>query len=203
MVERLVHTEEVTGSMPVSPTRRKPGQSTCLDQDFPRQDGQPAAPPGNVGWRWEQAIEGTLAFLAVAVLTWMIFWMRRNSRNISSDLHAKIDAALNRSPLALAAISFVAVAREGFETALFLIGAETSASSGVAVVLGVFIGLVVSIIIGVAFYAGSARIDLRRFFQYTGFLLILFAAGLFAKGLHELLDIEWSLVSDTVWNVTS
>ena len=203
MVERLVHTEEVTGSMPVSPTRRKPGQSTCLDQDFPRQDGQPAAPPGNVGWRWEQAIEGTLAFLAVAVLTWMIFWMRRNSRNISSDLHAKIDAALNRSPLALAAISFVAVAREGFETALFLIGAETSASSGVAVVLGGFIGLVVSIIIGVAFYAGSARIDLRRFFQYTGFLLILFAAGLFAKGLHELLGIEWSLVSDTVWNVTS
>jgi len=161
---------------------------------------------GDFVGRWEQAIEGTLAFLAVAVLTWMIFWMRRNSRNISSDPHAKIDAALDRSPLALAAISFVAVAREGFETALFLIGAETSASSGAAVVLGGFIGLVVSIVIGVAFYAGSARIDLRRFFQYTGLLLILFAAGLFAKGLHEfreLLGIEWGLVSDTVWNVTS
>ncbi len=161
---------------------------------------------GDFEGRWEQAIEGTLAFLAVAVLTWMIFWMRRNSRNISGDLHAKIDAALGRSPLALTAISFIAVAREGFETALFLIGAETSATSGSAVVLGGFVGLAVSIVIGVAFYAGSARIDLRRFFQYTGLLLILFAAGLFAKGLHEfreLLGIEWSLVSDTVWNVTS
>ncbi len=161
---------------------------------------------GDFEGRWEQAIEGTLAFLAVAVLTWMIFWMRRNSRNISGDLHAKIDAALDRSPLALAVISFVAVAREGFETALFLIGAETSASSGGAVVFGGFVGLIVSIAIGVAFYAGSARIDLRRFFQYTGLLLILFAAGLFAKGLHEfreLLEIEWALVADTVWNVTS
>lgn len=161
---------------------------------------------GDFEGRWEQAIEGTLAFLAVAVLTWMIFWMRRNSRNISGDLHAKIDAALDRSPLALAVISFVAVAREGFETALFLIGAETSAASGAAVVVGGFVGLVVSAVLGVAFYAGSARVDLRRFFQYTGFLLILFAAGLFAKGLHEfreLLGIEWAVVSDTVWNVTS
>lgn len=161
---------------------------------------------GDLEGRWEQAIEGTLAFLAVAVLTWMIFWMRRNSRNISGDLHAKIDAALGRSPLALAVISFVAVAREGFETALFLIGAETSATSGAAVVVGGFIGLAVSAALGVAFYAGSARIDLRRFFQYTGLLLILFAAGLFAKGLHEfreLLGIEWSIVSDSVWNVSS
>jgi len=161
---------------------------------------------GDLQGRWEQAIEGTLAFLAVAVLTWMIFWMRRNSRNISGDLHARIDAALGRSTLALAVISFVAVAREGFETALFLIGAETSATSGAAVVVGGFVGLAVSIILGVAFYAGSARIDLRRFFQYTGLLLTLFAAGLFAKGLHEfreLLGIEWALVSNTVWNVTS
>lgn len=161
---------------------------------------------GDLTGRWEQAIEGTLAFLAVAVLTWMIFWMRRNSRNISGDLHAKIDVALGRSTLALAVISFVAVAREGFETALFLIGAETSATSGAAVVVGGFVGLAVSVVLGVAFYAGSAHIDLRRFFQYTGLLLILFAAGLFAKGLHEfreLLGIEWSVVSNTVWNVTS
>jgi high-affinity iron transporter len=161
---------------------------------------------GDLEGRWEQAIEGTLAFLAVGVLTWMIFWMRRNSRNISGDLHAKIDAAIGRSPVAVSAIAFVAVVREGFETALFLIGAETTATSGAAVVVGGTIGLVVAIVIGASFYAGSTRIDLRRFFQYTGLLLILFAAGLFAKGLHEfreLLGIEWSLVSDTVWNVTS
>ena len=161
---------------------------------------------GEFEGKWEQAIEGTLAFLAVAVLTWMIFWMRRNARNISGDLHAKIDAALGRSPMALAAIAFVAVAREGFETALFLIGAETSASSGSSVVVGGLIGLLISAAIGLAFYAGSAKVDLRRFFHYTGMLLILFAAGLFAKGLHEfreLLGIEWSLVSTTVWDVTT
>ncbi len=161
---------------------------------------------GEFEGKWEQAIEGSLAFLAVGVLTGMIFWMRRNARNISGDLHAKIDSALERSPMALALISFVAVAREGFEAALFLIGAETSASSGASVIIGGLVGLVISAVLGVAFYAGSARIDLRRFFQYTGFLLILFAAGLFAKGLHEfreLLGIEWALVSDPVWTITS
>ena len=161
---------------------------------------------GDLEGRWEQAIEGSLAFLAVGVLTWMIFWMRRNSRNISGDLHARIDVALGRSRTALAVISFVAVAREGFETALFLIGAETSATSGGAVVVGGLVGLAVSGALGVAFYAGSARIDLRRFFRYTGLLLILFAAGLLAKGLHEfreLLGIEWGFVSDSVWNVSS
>ncbi len=155
---------------------------------------------------WEQAIEGTLAFVAVAVLTWMIFWMRRNSRNISGDLHVKIASALDRSPAALSVIAFVAVAREGFETVLFLIGAETAANSGADVVIGGLVGLVVSAAIGIAFYAGSAKIDLRRFFQYTGMLLILFAAGLFAKGLHEfreLFGVEWSTVSASVWTITS
>jgi high-affinity iron transporter len=161
---------------------------------------------GEFDGTWEQAIEGTLAFSAAGVLTWMIFWMRRNARNLSGELHARIDAALGRSPLALGVVSFVAVAREGFETMLFLIGAQTTATSGSAVVVGGLIGLFVSAVIGVAFYAGSAKVDLRRFFQTTGMLLILFAAGLFAKGLHEyreLLGIEWSPISTAVWNISS
>lgn len=161
---------------------------------------------GEFEGKWEQAIEGVLAFLAVGVLTWMIFWMRRNGRNISGDLHSKIDAALANSPMSLSIIAFVAVAREGFETVLFLLGAETNSSSGLDVVVGGLIGLVIASIIGVAFYAGSAKVDLRRFFHVTGMLLILFAAGLFAKGLHEfreLFEIEWAFVTDTAWNVTS
>jgi len=161
---------------------------------------------GEFEGKWEQAIEGTLAFTAVAVLTWMIFWMRRNAKNISGELHGKIDAALANSPLSLTVIAFVAVAREGFETVLFLLGAETSSSSGADVVIGGLIGLAVAAAVGLAFYQGSARVDLRRFFQMTGALLILFAAGLFAKGVHEfreLLEIESSLVAATAWTVTS
>jgi high-affinity iron transporter len=161
---------------------------------------------GEFTGKWEQGIEGSLAFLAVGVLTWMIFWMRRNSKNISGELHAKIDAALVNSPRSLSMIAFVAVAREGFETALFLLGAETESTSGAAVVVGGMLGLVVAGILGIVFYSGSARINLRRFFQVTGMLLILFAAGLFAKGLHEfreLFEIESSLVAGHVWDVTS
>ncbi len=161
---------------------------------------------GEFEGKWEQAIEGILAFLAVGVLTWMIFWMRRNARNISGDLHAKIDAALVSSPWSLSIIAFVAVAREGFETVLFLLSAETGSSSGTAVVVGGLIGLGIATAIGIGFYTGSSRVDLRQFFQITGMLLILFAAGLFAKGLHEfreLFEIESSSVSATVWDITS
>ncbi len=161
---------------------------------------------GEFEGKWEQAIEGVLAFLAVGVLTWMIFWMRRNARNISSELHGKIDAALANSPMSLSIIAFVAVAREGFETVLFLLGAETGSSSGTSVVIGGFIGLAIASVVGLAFYRGSTRVDLRRFFQVTGMLLILFAAGLFAKGLHEfreLFEIEAAFIADSVWTITS
>ena len=161
---------------------------------------------GEFEGKWEQAIEGILAFLAVGVLTWMIFWMRRNARNMSGELHSKIDAALANSPMSLSIIAFIAVAREGFETVLFLLGAETSSSSGTEVIIGGVIGLVVATVIGFGFYAGSARVDIRRFFHITGMLLILFAAGLFAKGLHEfraLFEIETSLIESRVWEITS
>ncbi len=161
---------------------------------------------GEFEGKWEQAIEGTLAFAAVGVLTWMIFWMRRNARNISGELHGKIDQALASSPWALSVIAFVAVGREGFETALFLLGAETNSSSGRAVVVGGLIGLAIATVIGIAFYRGSARVDLRSFFRITGMLLILFAAGLFAKGFHEfreLFEIESPAIADPVWEISS
>jgi high-affinity iron transporter len=161
---------------------------------------------GEFEGRWEQAIEGTLALVAVVVLTWMIFWMRQHARSLEGHLHRRIDEALARSPQALVLVAFVAVAREGFETALFLLGAENGNSSGAQVVLGGLIGLGLAAVLGLAFYRGSHRVDLRRFFQVTGGLLILFAAGLFAKGLHEfreLLEIETSAIAAPVWQITS
>jgi high-affinity iron transporter len=161
---------------------------------------------GEFEGRWEQAIEGTLAFLAVGVLTWMIFWMRANARGIASELHGRIDDALDRSDFALITIAFIAVGREGFEAVLFLLGAETSSASGAEVVVGGLIGLGVAAVIGVLIHAGSDRIDIRAFFNWTGLLLILFAAGLFAKGVHEfreLFELEGAWYSSPVWEVTS
>ncbi len=161
---------------------------------------------GDFTGKTEQAIEGALAFAAVAVLTWMIFWMRSNAAGLRGDLHDKIDSAIGSSPLALTVVAFVAVAREGFETVLFLIGAETGTSSGAEVLVGGIIGLAISAVLGVLIYKGSHGIDIRSFFKWTGTLLILFAAGLFAKGIHEFrafLDIDTSFVADTVWQITS
>lgn len=161
---------------------------------------------GDLTGKTEQAIEGTLAFTAAAVLTWMIFWMRSHAAGISGELRTRIDHAISGSAFTLAFVAFVAVAREGFETVLFLVGAETDGASGADVVVGGLAGLAVSSVLGVLIYRGGRRVDLGRFFGWTGALLLLFAAGLFAKGVHEfreLLEIEWSLVADAAWNITT
>jgi len=161
---------------------------------------------GGLHGKSEQAVEGTLALSAVLVLTWMIFWMRANARGLTTELHGSIDRAITHSPGALVAVAFIAVAREGFETVLFLVGAETGSGSGAEVVMGGLIGLAVSSILGVIVYKGSHRVNIQSFFKWTGALLILFAAGLFAKGVHEfrqLLGIDASLIADRVWAVTS
>ena len=154
----------------------------------------------------EQFIEGTLAFSAVAVLTWMIFWMRSHARGIKADLQDKLSTAIDRSPWALVAVAFVAVAREGFETVLFLVGAENQGTSGAQVVIGGLIGLAVAAVLGLLIYRGGRHIDLGKFFAWTGGLLLLFAAGLFAKGVHEFrefLEIESSAIAKPVWEITS
>lgn len=161
---------------------------------------------GDFAGKTEQLVEGVLALSAVAVLTWMIFWMRSHARSMHGRMHSRIDTALAQSPLAVAAVAFIAVAREGFETVLFLVGAEAEGSSGTQVVVGGLIGLGAASLLGFALYTGSYRIDLRKFFNWTGALLILFAAGLFAKGIHELrqfFDIEWSAIATPLWEVAS
>lgn len=156
--------------------------------------------------RWEQAIEGVLAMAAVAILTWMIFWMRGNARGISTDLHKRIDATIDRSRGALIGIAFVAVGREGFETVIFLLGAETSSASGSTIVVGGLIGLAIAAILGWLLYLGTDRIDLKAFFNWTGLLLILFAAGLFGKSIHEfreLFGFDGAWYATPVWDITS
>jgi len=152
----------------------------------------------------EQAVEGVLALSAALVLTYMILWMRKNSRTLGGHLRAKIDMA--DTGYALGVVAFVAVAREGLETVLFLLGAETGSASGSQVVIGGVLGLLVSAVIGLLIYVGGSRIDLRKFFLYTGLLLILFAAGLAGKAVHEfreLLGLESGWLIDPMWSITS
>jgi high-affinity iron transporter len=140
---------------------------------------------GELEGRAEQIFEGVAMFSAVAVLTWMIFWMRKQAVNIKKHLEAKLAGALAAgSAVGLASVVFFAVLREGWETALFLFAISES-SSPLSTSLGAVIGLVVSITLGIALYMGSRRLNLRQFFTVTGVLLIVFAAGLLAHGVHE------------------
>lgn len=141
---------------------------------------------GELEGKAEEITEGIIAFVAAGVLTWMIFWMARQARYIKGELHAKVDAALAAgSGRALAAIAFVAILREGLETVLFLLSTSVGDESNAARFTGGLIGLVAAAALGYLVYQGSRRVNLRAFFRVTGVLIILFAAGLVAKGIHE------------------
>ncbi len=143
----------------------------------------------------EQLFEGLVTLTAVGVLTWMIFWMRRQGARIKSDLQHKVDTALVTGGFALSALAFVAVLREGVETALLLFAAaEGTAVEGGAVgaqLLGFGLGLGLAIVLGVLLYRGGIRMNLRTFFKVTGVILIVVAAGLFAFSMHELQEAGW------------
>jgi high-affinity iron transporter len=120
-----------------------------------------------------------ICLAAAGLLTWMIFWMRAHSRNLKGELEGKVGAA-GQSGVALALVAFAAVLREGLETALFLLS-TTAVSNGREVLIGGLIGLAAASVLGVLIYKGSQRVPMRRFFQVTGVLVIIFAAGLLAK----------------------
>jgi high-affinity iron transporter len=150
----------------------------------------------------EQIFEGVAMLLAAGVLTWMIFWMNRQSRSIKSELEAGVNRATSAGGTrALFSLAFLAVVREGIELALFLTAA-TFASDTQSTILGSLLGLGLAILLGWGLFASTVRLNLRRFFQVTGFLLILFAAGLVAHGVHEFNGIGWiPSVVEHVWDV--
>lgn len=137
--------------------------------------------------RAEEIFEGLVSLGAVIVLTWMIFWMRRQSARIKSDLQERVDRALVGGGIALAGLAFFAVLREGVETALFLFGSDrATGSSIVATVTGGVLGLAAAVLLGILLYRGGTRINIRTFFKVTGALILVVAAGLFAFSVHEL-----------------
>ena len=155
---------------------------------------------GSFAGRAEEVVEGVVALAAVALLTWMVFWMAGRAGALRARLEGEVASALAGRGWALAAVGFVAVLREGLETALFLVAA--GGGGGALQVLGGLGGLAAAAGIGLALYQGGRRLDLRLFFRVTGILILLFAAGLVAKGVHEfeeagllpaLLDPAWDL----------
>jgi high-affinity iron transporter len=139
-----------------------------------------------------ETFEGVAGLLAVAVLTWMIFWMRRNAINIKGELQGKVEGALaSGSGLALASVAFLVVLREGLETALFLFSAfsANSETSAILTIGGAVLGLGLAALLGVLIYRGGRRLNLRLFFRVTGALVLVVAASLLVYSIHELYEV--------------
>jgi high-affinity iron transporter len=141
---------------------------------------------GEIEGTSEQVYEGAAMLLAAGVVTWMLFWMKKQAATIGEHLRSQVGDSLRvGGGLALATVAFIGVAREGLETGLFLF-ASTEESGPVVAVTAAVLGLVAAVALGVLFYRGALRLDLRQFFRITGVLVIVFAAWLIFNGVHEL-----------------
>jgi high-affinity iron transporter len=142
----------------------------------------------------EMVYEGATMIFAAALVTWMAFWMRKQAATIGAHLREQVSESLRTSgAVGLATVAFIAVAREGLETALFLF-ASTKESGPVLAVAGGVLGLAAAVGLGVAFYRGALKLDLSKFFTYTSVLVIAFAAYLIFGGLHEFAEASGSEV---------
>jgi high-affinity iron transporter len=140
----------------------------------------------------QATLETVVGLVAVAAVTYMIVWMRRNARGIKSTLEGSAATALAAgSTTALVAMAFLAVLREGFETSAFLLAAFQDAGDTMAAGTGAVIGLVAAIAIGLGIYRGGVRINLTRFFRITGLVLVFVAAGLLATAVHTAHEAGW------------
>ena len=150
----------------------------------------------------QETLEGAAAVFAVAVLTWMLFWMRRQGRALKGELERGVDDALAvGSMTALFWLAFVAVIREGLETVLFLFAIGSSAGETLPFLLAAAAGLAVAVGIGYAIFAMGVRVDLRRFFTITGVVLIFVSAGLVAFAIGEFTEAGLLPVTPTVFDL--
>ncbi|GAA0487181.1 iron uptake transporter permease EfeU [Streptomyces stramineus] len=139
----------------------------------------------------QELLGGSLSILAVCLVTWMVFWMRRTARHLKRELHGKLDAALAMGTTALVVTAFLAVGREGLETALFVWAAVEATGEGVRPLGGAVLGLLTAVVLGWLFYRGALRINLAKFFTWTGAMLVVVAAGVLAYGFHDLQEAEF------------
>jgi high-affinity iron transporter len=147
---------------------------------------------GELSETLEPIFAGTVSFVAVGFVTWMIFWMKRSAKTISSDLRNQLDnAAVSGGTIAVAAMAFIAVLREGAETAIFFWAAAHATGNSLASVVGLVLGLGTAVIVGWIFYRSTSTINLSKFFKITSILLVFVAAGVLSYGIHEFQEVGW------------
>ncbi|MCS3468303.1 high-affinity iron transporter [Pseudomonas sp. JUb42] len=154
----------------------------------------------------QELFEGLVGLLAVIILSSMVFWMRKVARSIKHELHVSLDAALAGSKnqtYALIGMVFFAVAREGLETVFFLL-AVFQQSEGVGAPLGALLGLLLAIGVGIAIYKGSMRLNLSRFFRWTGLFILVVAAGILANSVQALHEAGlWNHFQTVVFDISA
>lgn len=166
--------------------------------------------PKGLTFEAQEAIGGTLSIIAVGLVTWMIFWMARTARTLSSELRGAVDEAADGKWWALVMVAVLAVGREGLETALFLWSTTEAATRDSAAtwepLAGAGLGIATAVVIGYLLYRGAVSINLTVFFTWTGAFLIIVAGGVLAYGIHDLQEagilpglhtLAWD-VSDTI-----
>lgn len=139
----------------------------------------------------EEIFAGTMSFIAVILVSYMIMWMRKAASSLSGELTGKLETALVAGTATIILTAFSAVAREGIETAVFVFAATKSAGSSTESIVGVTLGISAAIVLGYLLYRRSVKINLKRFFAVTGYFLIIVAAGVLSYGIHEFQEIGW------------
>jgi high-affinity iron transporter len=146
----------------------------------------------NLPQRQQEQLETIVGLVAVAFVSWMVLWMRAHARELKGDLEASAAAALaTGSAWALIVMAFLAVLREGFETAVFLLAILNSSTNTTTSMTGAALGIVVAVVIGYGIYRGGVKINMARFFRFTGIVLVLVAAGLLATAAHTAHEAGW------------
>jgi len=140
----------------------------------------------------QEVLETIIGAAAVVVVTYMVVWMRRHARDIKGHLEgAAGDALVTGTAWALVGMAFLAVLREGFETAVFLLAAFQASGEQLAAAVGAAAGLLTAVALGYGIYRGGVRLNLARFFRLTGFVLVVVAAGLVATTFHTAAEAGW------------
>ncbi|MCU1344615.1 MAG: putative iron permease [Acidimicrobiia bacterium] len=166
----------------------------------------------NLPQKQQEGLETVIAIVAVVMVTSMVVWMSKHARSLKGELEARAEtAAVSGSVFALVLMAFLAVLREGLETAVFLLSAFQASSNRGASTAGALLGIAVAVVIGVAIYKGGVKINLARFFKATGLVLVLVAAGLVSFAMHtgheagwinagqgQLADLSWLIKPGTV-----
>jgi high-affinity iron transporter len=150
--------------------------------------------PRGLTFQAQEAIGGTLSIIAVVFVTWMIFWMRRAARGLAGELRGQIDEAAEAGRWSLVVVAALAVGREGLETALFLWAATQTATGAHTVstvpawqpLTGAMLGISTAVVLGYLLYRGAVKINLTKFFTWTGAFLIVVAAGVLGYGVHDI-----------------